>query len=221
MQPGNMSEVIMRNISLLGCLGFAGVVAIGSAGCATRGYVRDRVAELHAEMGSEDARLRTESERIDRASLSALASADSARAGLGSVRDLALGRVDFREASRSRVYFARGSSRLTPESQAELDAVALTVRNHSQYVVDVYGFADATGSADLNYTVGRRRADAVERYLVERTGSLGRYRSISFGEMIPASEAGRMSRPEERRQALVILLERIPAGEHPEEFTAR
>ncbi|MDM7917481.1 MAG: OmpA family protein [Candidatus Eisenbacteria bacterium] len=171
-----------------------------SAGCATRGYVRDRVSEVRAEMNEAHGRFGT---RIA-----------SAEAGVDSVRYLALGRVGYEETTRDRVYFEFDSAVLSDEARSVLDGVADDLRAHPEYAANVYGFADPTGPEEYNYGLGRRRADAVLRYLLDRTpGDLGRYESISFGELAPSAEDAAVGEGADRRQALILLMQRVPAGE--------
>lgn len=205
-----------------GRIAVAAFLLVGASGCATRGYVRDRMAELRGDMSGADARLQGQADQNGRLALSARSLADSVNGQLGSVRDLALGRSDFREASRSRVYFAFNRAEPDDEARSVLDGVVALMRQNPGYVADVYGFTDPSGSQAYNLQLARRRADAVERYLVERMpGQLSRCRSIGFGESVPASEAEAMGRKQERRQVLVLLLERVPPGERIEALTSR
>lgn len=67
------------------------------------------------------------------------------------------------------VYFAFGSSALTPKSKRVLVAVAKQIKaNPSVTGVRIAGFADRVGSAMANEKLSKRRADRVRRYLVSK-----------------------------------------------------
>lgn len=62
--------------------------------------------------------------------------------------------------------FAYNKDKLTPEAKAALDQLASKVRALPRSRVDLVGFTDKTGSEDHNLSLSRRRAEAVQRYLV-------------------------------------------------------
>jgi len=191
---------------MFGACGVAALTLATATGCATRGYVRDRVAEVRAEMTESDGRqgLRLASTQ---------ARVDSMYGEFGAVRNLALGRVGYDEAGRDRVYFAFDSAELSSEARSVLSGVAEQLRSHPEYAANIYGFADPTGPEEYNFALGRRRADAVLRYLLDESpGDLGRFQSISFGELAPSAEDAALGSGSDRRQALILLMERIPAG---------
>jgi outer membrane protein OmpA-like peptidoglycan-associated protein len=185
------------------------VLALGSAGCATKGYVKEQIGGLRQDMEASDSDLST---RIDDASSSseeAMARAEAAFGAADGNRDLALGKAGFREADHHQVFFKFDSAELSAESQETLSRVAQEIADNPHYLVDLYGYTDPTGDPNYNLTLGHRRADNVLRYLIENTpGQLSRFQSVSFGEMVPASETA--ANNEQRRQVVISLVERIP-----------
>ena len=90
--------------------------------------------------------------------------------------------------------------------------------------MQIFGFADPTGPQEYNLELGRRRAEAVERFSITNAPSqLSRVQTISFGEDLPASEASRLGAGnKERRQVLVVLIERVPLeGERRQGIASR
>ena len=82
------------------------------------------------------------------------------------------------------VHFAYDSDEIRAEDRPVLDRFASVVRQYySGSTITVEGFADPAGSEEYNMGLGRRRADAVRRYLSE-TGGLdaSRVRAVSYGE---------------------------------------
>ncbi len=64
--------------------------------------------------------------------------------------------------------FRIGSAVLNADAKAKLDAIATKAQNSKGYVLEVTGFADATGNNARNRSLSQRRADAVIRYMVEQ-----------------------------------------------------
>src|SRR6185369_13889362 len=76
---------------------------------------------------------------------------------------------DYEVLVRIAVHFKNGSARLSPQAQAEIDAVADTVsENLNGWVVAVQGYADSTGRTARNRSLSERRAKAVSNYLVTK-----------------------------------------------------
>ena len=83
------------------------------------------------------------------------------------------------------IFFASGSARLTPESQAILDSIAAIVTRCPGMVVQVSGHTDSDGSAAANQRLSEARAQSVVTYLVGQGVATGQLRSRGFGETQP------------------------------------
>jgi OmpA-OmpF porin, OOP family len=107
------------------------------------------------------------------------------------------------------VNFKTGSAVLSPDSKMKLDEIATKALNAKGYVLEVAGFADATGSVERNRALSQRRADAVIRYLVENH-SIPLRRIITpygFGESSPIAEnTSRDGRAQNRRVEVKLLV---------------
>ena len=107
------------------------------------------------------------------------------------------------------VNFRTGSAVLSPDSKMKLDEIATKALNAKGYVLEVAGFADATGSIERNRALSQRRADAVIRYLVENH-SIPLRRIITpygFGETNPIAEnTSRDGRAQNRRVEVKLLV---------------
>lgn len=80
------------------------------------------------------------------------------------------------------VTFARGSSTINPGFYDSLNAVADSLIQYPNSLVDVYGFTDTTGSDGLNQRLSEDRAQAVADYLAARGVARGRLATRGFGE---------------------------------------
>lgn len=204
-------------------LGVAVAALAASAGCATKGYVRSQVADLRTETEGKNTAMRADMEQMRGDNAKAIALAGVAGMRADSSRYLALGNVDYREAARYHVYFKFNSAELDDEAKASLDAAAHGMDDNPQYLGVIYGFADPRGSDDYNLQLGQRRADAVLRYLAQRSpAQLVRFGAVSFGETPPDVERTTWGDDAKtQRQVLLLLVEKVPPMARRETLTAK
>ncbi len=75
---------------------------------------------------------------------------------------------DYRLVASESVLFGPAKSELNDEAKAELDAAVEKIKGHRNYVMELQGHTDSTGSKTLNLELSRKRADAVVRYLTTK-----------------------------------------------------
>jgi outer membrane protein OmpA-like peptidoglycan-associated protein len=80
------------------------------------------------------------------------------------------------------VTFGFGKASLTPEAKATLDEVASTIQSQPRVSVELAGFTDPIGSASYNLALSRRRAEAVQRYLVAEKVPLRNIHIVGMGK---------------------------------------
>ena len=85
----------------------------------------------------------------------------------------------------SKVFFEFDSAELTAEGKSALDANAAILAEYSDIRIEVQGHADERGTTEYNLALGQKRADAVVRYLLGRSVSTARVKSVSYGEERP------------------------------------
>jgi outer membrane protein OmpA-like peptidoglycan-associated protein len=116
---------------------------------------------------------------------------------------------DYEPQSITAVNFKLGSAILLPDAKSKLDDIATKAMNSKGYVLEVSGFADSTGSVNLNRQLSQRRADAVIRYLVE-SHQIPLRRIVTpygFGESNPvADNTSREGRAQNRRVEVKLLV---------------
>jgi len=113
------------------------------------------------------------------------------------------------------VKFNVGSSRISAQDQEELKRIAETAKGLTGYIVEVTGYADATGSAAMNTKLSEERAKGVVTYLIQQgsvpvrhivaPGAMGEYGSKAPNE----TKAGRA---ENRRVEIKVLVNKGIAG---------
>ena len=135
--------------------------------------------------------------------------ADAAVAGVNATNDRISALDDYVPQETANVNFRVGSAVLNSEAKTKLDGIATKAQNAKGYVLEVTGFADATGNTARNRALSQRRADAVIRYLVEQH-QIPLRRIVTpygFGESNPvADNKTRTGRAENRRVEVKILV---------------
>jgi outer membrane protein OmpA-like peptidoglycan-associated protein len=71
----------------------------------------------------------------------------------------------FQMAKTVTVLFPVGQATLSPEAKEQIDELAKQTSGTDRYIIEVQGFTDKTGSAEVNNELSERRAQAVARYL--------------------------------------------------------
>lgn len=137
--------------------------------------------------------------------------ADAAVAGVNATNDRISALDDYVPQETAAVNFRLGSSALTAEGKTKLDEIATKALNAKGYVLEVTGFADATGNTQRNRALSSRRADTVIRYLVEQH-QIPLRRIVTpygFGESNPvADNKTRAGRAQNRRVEVKVLVNR-------------
>ncbi|MFN2529970.1 MAG: OmpA family protein [Pyrinomonadaceae bacterium] len=135
--------------------------------------------------------------------------ADAAVAGVNATNERISALDDYEPQTVTAVNFKTGSSILLPDSKTKLDDIATKAMNAKGYVLEVSGYADATGSIERNRMLSQRRADAVIRYLVENHNIPLRriVTPYGYGETHPvADNTSREGRAENRRVEIKLLV---------------
>ena len=144
--------------------------------------------------------------------------ADSAVAGVNATNERISALDDYVPATVLSVNFRPSSAILSKEAKTQLDEVATKALNSKGYVLEVSGFADATGSIDRNRALSQRRADTVIRYLVENH-SIPLRRIVTpygYGESNPVAEnKTREGRAQNRRVEVKLLVNKGLMQEAP------
>ena len=122
---------------------------------------------------------------------------------------------DYEVKGEATVKFKVASSTLSQEDKAQLKKLAETAIGLNGYMVEVKGFADATGRAAMNEKLSEDRAKAVVGYLM-RECNLPVWRIVApgaMGEFQPAaSNESASGRAENRRVEVKILVNKGVAG---------
>jgi len=104
-----------------------------------------------------------------------------------------------------RVFFESDSSDLTPQATATLDKQAAWLQRYPRYTFLIEGHADERGTREYNFSLGARRAQAVNDYLATRGIAGGRMRTVSYGKERPVAVCNDISCWSQNRRAVTVL----------------
>ena len=182
-----MRRALFRTSAIGGALLLA---AFATSGCATKNFVRDKVAVVEAHTTKVEG---TAGEALERAN---------------AAHKLAEGKFLYEVVlSDDSVKFPVDRHALSPEAEARLAELVqrLKSENHNVYL-EIQGYTDNTGAETYNERLGEERAEAVRRYLNQQGVALNRMSTISYGEGAPvAPNDTREGRAQNRRVAIVVL----------------
>jgi len=106
------------------------------------------------------------------------------------------------------VTFASGSATIGAGMYEPLNAVAASLIEYPNSLIDVYGFTDTTGSDALNQRLSEQRAQAVLNYLASRGVATSRMQSRGYGESydyLRVKTADGVNEPLNRRVEIKII----------------
>ncbi|HEX6133856.1 MAG TPA: OmpA family protein [Longimicrobiales bacterium] len=189
--------------------------AVVLTGCATKGALRNAVAEERAAWTAA-----VDAERSER-----VASDERLAADLAALRnDLQAMRTEFNAEIEAvaqglqfmlPVHFSFDDATVRDDATPALERFADIVNRHyAGAMVTVEGFADPAGSARYNVDLSSRRAEAVREYLVEQ-GITAQLRVVGYGEnRLVVPDAAKDDPGAELNRRVVFVIE-TPAAAQP------
>ncbi|WP_375457245.1 peptidoglycan-associated lipoprotein Pal [uncultured Methylobacterium sp.] len=104
-----------------------------------------------------------------------------------------------------RVFFESDSTDLTATATGTLDKQAAWLQRYPRYSFLIEGHADERGTREYNFSLGARRAQAVNDYLASRGIAAGRMRTVSYGKERPVAVCNDISCWSQNRRAVTVL----------------
>jgi outer membrane protein OmpA-like peptidoglycan-associated protein len=212
-------------------MALAATSVVANLGCATKKYVRNQVTPINNKIGELDEISSKNSRDIkdvngkadqgitaaNAADQKASAAGDSAQQanqkaaqvgnGLNGLQGTVENLDNYKPAANTTIQFGVNRYSLTKSDEKMLDEFAQQITQQKHYIVQVQGFTDATGPADYNYELSRRRADAVIQYLAAKH-NVPPYRIyiIGLGKENPVAQNNNASGRAKNRRVDVQLL---------------
>lgn len=209
----------------------AGLVLL--SGCATKKYVAEQVDPVHSKLNEVDKNQQSTQKQLDTAEvkLSATAEkADSADARAGDaltradaaskkadtvrtdlrneLNDRIANLDDYKSAGEATVLFKFNSDKLEPDAKQALDQLTSgQLGSLKRYFIAIQGFTDKIGTPEYNLELSRRRAQAVQTYLVaQHNVPVYRIQIVGLGEEKPVNdEKTREDRSKNRRVEVTLF----------------
>lgn len=178
--------------------GAALLAALATTGCATKGFVRQQVAQEDQRVSDVD----THVGQVEGTAKDALDRANAAH-------KLAEGKFLYQVVlSDDSVKFPTNVHDLSQEAEARLNELADRLKSENRNVyLEIQGHTDARGSEDYNEKLGEARAEAVRRYLNQQGVALNRMSTISYGKDAPvAPNDTAEGRAQNRRVVIIVLI---------------
>ena len=114
---------------------------------------------------------------------------------------------NYKQVAAVSVTFGFDKAMLTTDDKAQLDSFAGSLGSAKSYILEVTGGTDSVGSAQYNYDLSQRRADAVVQYLAAKYGvAPHRFYLIGIGkDQYVASNNTAEGRKQNRRVQVQLL----------------
>jgi len=213
----------------------AGLAMAGVTGCATKNYVRNQTAplidhtnQLEDKTASNNRKIHDVDDRTQTGIRQAQSSADTAGQNAqnaskaandaGNEANLAVHRAEtldsvvkgldtYKQVANVSVTFGFNKAVLTKEDRDQLDSFAAQLATAKSFLLEVTGGTDSVGSAQYNYELSQRRADAVVQYLASKYGiPAHRFYLIGIGkDKEVASNSTAEGRKQNRRVEVQLL----------------
>ena len=215
----------------IGLVFLAGALLL--SGCATKKYVGQQIDPVNTKINEVDknnqntqkdldttkTKLDSTTEKAESADSragdalnradAASKKADQVRADLrNELSDRIANLDDYKSVSDVTVLFKFNSDKLTDEGKEQLDQLATAqVGGLKRYFIAIQGFTDQVGSAEYNFDLSRRRAQAVQAYLVAQHNiPVYRLQIVGLGkEKLADDQKTRDARAKNRRVEVTIF----------------
>src|SRR5579872_6215706 len=214
----------------------AGMVLLG--GCATKRYVAQQVDPVDKKVSDVDQKQQGTQKQLDQAETKisaadekatsadtragdAISRADAASQKSDKVRDQLRGELndrianldDYKTAGDATVLFKFNSSELSEDAKQQLDALSGNITSAKRYFIAIQGFTDKVGPAEYNLQLSRRRAEAVQTYLIgTKYVPVYRIQLVGLGKDKPVNDQKTKDDREKNRRVEVTVFSADASG---------
>ena len=213
----------MKN-SFLAFVALVGIILLGLAGCASKGFVQEQIflatnpvqsqadknkAEI-AELKETTTGLNENQQKFSKTAEEALARAEKALTQAKEAGTLAKGKLLFEVTfTDESVHFGFDVSILSNEAEAALDTFAKRLKAENKNVfIEIQGHTDSVGTDTYNVRLGMARAEAAKTYLYTQHGIPLHHMSIfSYGESKPVVENDTLQNRAKNRRITIVVIE--------------
>lgn len=220
----------------------AALAVMGATGCATKNWVKsqtapivDHTGQLEDKTAANGRAIRDTDDRAQAGIKQAQAAADNATQNAqgatkaagdaetaandavhraDSLDSVVKGLDNYKAMANATVNFGFDKAVLTKDDKDQLDSFAQQLGNAKSYILEVTGGTDSIGSAEYNYDLSNRRADAVVQYLASKYGiAAHRFYLIGIGKDKEVAPNNTAEGRKQNRRVEVQLLSNISQGQ--------
>jgi len=217
---------------------------VASIGCTTKNYVRqqttplinktneldDLTAKNSKDIKDVDQRaqagiqaVQAKAAEVDQKALVAGSEADKAQLSantasqrVDTLTNVVINLDNYRPVVETAVHFGFNKDTLTKDAKEAIDQLAASVATTKGYIITVEGATDSVGSAEYNYDLSQRRADAVIQYLAaEKSVPAYKIYMIGMGKDKPVETNKTASGRAENRRVNIRLMTNTGATTTP------
>ncbi len=219
----------------------AAVAVLSTTGCATKKWVHTQTAPLIEHTGQLEQKTAANGREIRdvdqraqsginqaqgaantanqnaqsaaQAATSATTAANDAVNRADSLDSVVKGLDNYKQVADVTVHFGFDKSVLTDDAKDKLDQFASQLASTNNYILEVTGGTDSTGSKQYNYELSQRRADAVVQYLASKYGvAPHRFYLIGIGKDEEVATNSTAAGRKKNRRVEVQLLTNMSTG---------
>ncbi len=176
------------------------------SGCASKGYVDQKMAEVKADSDAQIQELKAQAalNSEDVKKLQTLAD------DLSDKTDLALNQAkgfeNYQVIWEGVVNFDFDSFELTDLAKDNLEGLGMKMTDYARSLLEIVGHTDQSGSAKYNLELGENRSAAVKKYLIDQYGiALYRMFTASHGETKPVALPDEKDAYSKNRRVILTL----------------
>lgn len=230
-----MTQERIQNKAIFAASAVGAMALLLATGCTTKNYVRsqtapiiehtneldDATAKNNRDIKDVDQRAQSGIQQAQSSANQASQQANTAQQSAGQAQQAAqeaVNRADslasvvanldnYKQVADTNVHFGFDKATLTRDDRAKLDDFAQQITGAKGYIVEVTGGTDSTGSAQYNYDLSQRRAEAVVQYLASKYNiPPHKFYLIGIGkDQAVASNGTRAGRAKNRRVEIQLL----------------
>lgn len=176
------------------------------AGCASKGYVNQKMADVQADNEAKIKELKAQAalNSDDIKKLQTLSGELSEKTEMA--LNQSKGFENYQVIWEGVVNFDFDSFELTQLAKDQLEGLGMKMTDFPRSLLEIVGHTDQSGSSNYNLELGRKRSDAVKKYLIDQYGvALYRMFTASQGETKPVALPDEKNAYSKNRRVVLTL----------------
>ena len=187
------------------------VMALLLTGCASKGYVDQKLSEMQAKVDSDVKTVKAQSDM----NADEIKKMEALTKELSDKTDKALNQAkgfeNYQVIWEGSVNYDYDSYELNQLAMDNIEGLGQKMIDNPHSILEVAGHTDRSGSAKYNFLLGIRRAEAVKTHLTDKFGiALYRMFTVSYGKAKPIAMADEQNANAKNRRVILKLWGPLP-----------